>query len=135
MTQFHGGEKITMADENETVVVSNSESTSILNSVKKSIGIDPTYQQFDTDIVMHINSVFTVLNQLGIGPSTPYSISGATETWSNFFGESPELELVKSYVAMKVRLIFDPPQNGSLLQALKDQIAEFEWRVNVASGV
>jgi hypothetical protein len=108
---------------------------SILNTIKKIIGIDESYTHFDTDLIMHINSVFFILNQLGIGPEEPYSITGPDEEWSDFFMGSKESEIVKSYIAMKVRMMFDPPQNNALAQVIKEQISEFEWRANVASGV
>lgn len=106
---------------------------SILNSVKKLLGIDPSYTQFDTDLIMHINSVFLILNQLGVGPDDPFTITGVNDNWSDFI-EDGSIELVKSYMFLKVKLLFDPPQNGTLVQAMKDQIAEFEWRANVATG-
>lgn len=106
---------------------------SILNSVKKLLGIDPSYTQFDTDLIMHINSVFLILNQLGVGPDDPFTITGVSDNWSDFI-EDGSIELVKSYMFLKVKLLFDPPQNGTLVQAMKDQIAEFEWRANVATG-
>lgn len=106
---------------------------SILNSVKKLLGIDPSYTQFDTDLIMHINSVFLILNQLGVGPDDPFTITGVNDNWSDFI-EDGSIELVKSYMFLKVKLLFDPPPNGTLVQAMKDQIAEFEWRANVATG-
>lgn len=103
---------------------------SILLTVKKMLGIDQDYHAFDIDIVVHINSVFLTLYQLGIGPKTPYEISGDEETWEDFYGSTP-IPGVKSYVYLKVRLLFDPPTNSFLVQNMKDQIAEFEWRLNV----
>lgn len=104
---------------------------SILQSIKKMLGIEPEYEHFDSDIVMHINSVFLILNQLGVGPSTPYLITGADETWNDFFVENTPIELVKSYIYLKVRLIFDPPTTGVLHEAMERQVKEFEWRLNV----
>lgn len=105
---------------------------SILLSIKKVLGAQSMLDDFDDDIKMHINSALMILRQLGIGPATGFSIHGSEETWSDFLGEDESLlEMVKSYVAMKVRIIFDPPVGGAL-DALKSSIAEFEWRLNVA---
>lgn len=103
---------------------------SILNSVKKMLGITDEYTHFDQDLIMHINSVFVILNQLGVGPKSVYSITDATNTWDEFITED-KINMVKSYVYLKVRLLFDPP-TGSVQEAIKSQIAEFEWRLNVA---
>lgn len=107
------------------------ETKSILISIKKLLGIDRNYTDFDVDIIMHINSVFMILNQLGVGPKTCYIISGETETWSDFFGADEQSQLVKSYVYLKVRLMFDPPSTGVLHEAMERQISEFEWRLNM----
>lgn len=106
-------------------------SESILISIKKMLGLAPDYTAFDTDIIIHINSVFTILNQLGVCDSNYFSISDDTALWSDFLGDSNTLELVKSYMYLKVRLIFDPPQSGVLHEAMERQIKEFEWRLNV----
>ncbi len=108
---------------------------SILNSIKKLIGMDESYHAFDQDLIIHINSVFYILYQLGVGrdPSMPFSITDDADEWTDFV-DANQVELVKSYVYLKVRLLFDPPQNSSLLQAMKDQIAEFEWRGVVSTG-
>lgn len=103
---------------------------SILNSVKKIIGLDAAYDAFDVDIIIHINSVLMILNQLGVGVKG-FSITGPNETWTDFLGESSQLHMVKSYVAMKTRLVFDPPTNGTIMEALKQSISEMEWRLNV----
>lgn len=104
---------------------------SILTSVKKMLGIDPSYEYFDPDIIMHTNSVFLILNQIGVGPKTPFMITGSDETWNDFFLDDTPNELVKSYIYLKVRLIFDPPTTGVLHEAMERQIQEFEWRLNV----
>lgn len=103
---------------------------SILESVKKLIGLDSAYDAFDTDIIIHINSVLMLLNQLGVG-TKGFSITGSTETWADFLGEDSKLHMAKSYVAMKTRLVFDPPTNGTVMEALKQSISEMEWRLNV----
>lgn len=105
---------------------------SILTSIKKLLGIDEFYDHFDADIIMCINSAFSVLNQLGIGPPEGYVITDSTQTWTDFFGDRKDIELVKTYVYMKTRLIFDPPSSSSVIEAFNKQISEFEWRLNVA---
>ena len=105
---------------------------SILTSVKKMLGIPEDYEQFDMDIIIHINSVLTILNQLGVGPEEGFAITDKTDEWTDLIGDSTLIELVKSYVYLKVRLIFDPPQSSSIIEAMNRQINEFEWRINVA---
>lgn len=102
---------------------------SILNSVKKVLGIDAADTSFDTDIIMHINSTFNILNQLGVGEDG-FAISDSTSKWSDFLNDE-KLNMTKSYVYAKVRKIFDPPQNSSAMQALTEAISEYEWRLNV----
>ena len=104
---------------------------SILDSIKKILGMPPEYDAFDTDLVIHINSVFGILTQLGVGPEGGFSISDNTTLWKAYLGNSKDLEMVKSYIALKVRLIFDPPTIGAVMDALKEQIRELEWRLNV----
>lgn len=104
--------------------------TSILTSIKKLLGIAADYTDFDTDIIMHINSVFLVLKQLGVGPHEGFQIQDDTAVWTDFIA-ADNIGLVKSYMYLKVRLMFDPPTNAALLDAMKSQIAEFEWRLNV----
>lgn len=104
---------------------------SILDSIKKILGMPPDYDAFDTDLVIHINSVFGILAQLGVGPEGGFSISDNTTLWRAYLGDSKDLEMVKSYIALKVRLIFDPPTIGAVMDAMREQIREFEWRLNV----
>lgn len=105
---------------------------SILNSVKKLLGLEPDYTPFDTDLIMHINSVIMVLRQMGVGPSSGYSITGPEETWADYLGsDEPLLEAVKSYIYLKVRTVFDPPSNSYVMDAIQKQISEYEWRLNV----
>lgn len=105
--------------------------SSILTSIKKLLGIEETYLHFDPDIIIHINSAFFNLNQLGVGPITGFRIEDATAVWTDFIGERLDLESVKSFIYLKTRLVFDPPQMGYLVDAIKDQIKELEWRLNV----
>lgn len=104
---------------------------SILTSVKQMLGIDEKDTNFDAELIMHINSVFTVLHQLGVGPDNAYSITSAEEKWEKFVEEQTDIELVKSYIYLKVRLIFDPPQNSFLVKAIESQLEQFEWRLQV----
>lgn len=104
---------------------------SILTSVKKQLGIAEDYEHFDPDIIMHINSVFSILNQLGVGPPEGFSISDETSVWTDFIGDSLKLELIKTYVYLKIRMIFDPPTSSAVMDAFKQNIAELEWRISV----
>lgn len=106
---------------------------SILNSVKKLLGIPEEYDAFDVNVIMYINSVFNILNQLGVGPANGFSITDSSSTWNDYFADSEPIEAVKSYVALKVRLMFDPPSSSSALQSLTNMISELEWRINVKS--
>lgn len=104
---------------------------SILTSVKKLLGLTEEYTAFDPDLIMHINSVLMILRQMGVGPEKGFTISDATATWSEFCNERTDLEAVKSYVALKVKLLFDPPQSSSTMEATKNLISELEWRLYV----
>lgn len=103
---------------------------SILNSVKKKLGIQEDYTHFDEDIIIDINSVFMILNQLGVGPDEPFTIEDEDAYWDDFI-DNTRIEAVKSYMYMKVRLMFDPPTSGFLVDSLNKQIAELEWRMLV----
>lgn len=104
---------------------------SILTSIKKLLGITYEDTSFDDDIIMGINSTFMILRQLGVGPKEGFSISDETTTWSDYLEDISKLELVRTYIYKKVRLMFDPPQSGIAVEALKNEIAEYEWRLNV----
>lgn len=104
---------------------------SILESIKKLLGIPEDYGHFDQDVVIHINSVLIALKQIGVGPEGGFSITGPGETWDLFLGSAADMEAVKSYVYLKVRLLFDPPQSSALIEAIKAQAAELEWRLLV----
>lgn len=104
---------------------------SILNTVKKVLGLDPDYTAFDTDVIMHINSVFSTLHQLGVGPSQAFQIQDETETWFEFLGNETSINSVKTYVYLRVRLIFDPPATSFTIAAMEKQAQELEWRLNV----
>lgn len=107
---------------------------SILTSIKKLLGIEENYTHFDADIIMHINSVFAILTQMGVGPANGFSITGKDETWSNYISADQNIfSLVKSYVYLKVRLLFDPPLSSAAIESINRQISEFEWRLFVAA--
>lgn len=107
---------------------------SILTSIKKLLGISEEYDQFDADIIMHINSVFLNLTQLGVGPSKGFYIEDKSAEWSDFVNieDNAQLQAIKTYVYLKVKLVFDPPLSSSVIESINRQIAELEWRLNVA---
>jgi len=104
---------------------------SILNSIKKLLGIQADYKNFDTDIIIHINSVFMILNQLGIGPTQGFKIEGDTETWDDYISDGDDLESIKTYVYLKVKIVFDPALSGTVMEANKEVLRELEWRLNI----
>ncbi|SRR6266540_646183 len=106
-------------------------SDSILTSTKKILGIEASYTAFDLDIITHINSVFSTLTQLGVGPTVGFMIEDATPVWSDFLGSDIRLNAVKTYVYLRVRLLFDPPTTSYAIEAMQQQIKELEWRLNV----
>lgn len=105
---------------------------SILTSIKKLLGITEEYTQFDQDIIMHINSVFLTLAELGIGPSEGFQIEDDSAEWSEFIPDNTLLlNAVKSYMYLRVRMLFDPSLTSSVTELMKEQAKEFEWRMNV----
>ena len=104
---------------------------SILDSVKKGLGMTTEYTAFDPDVIMGINSAFSILNQLGVGPEGGFKITDNTAVWSDFVDDA-RLEFVKTYTIQKVKQFFDPPQTGPLASALDNTLKELEWRINVA---
>jgi hypothetical protein len=106
-------------------------SDSILDSTKKALGIESDYTAFDVDILMHINSVFSTLHQLGVGPGEGFVVEDAATQWSTFIGDDDRLNSVKTYMYLKVRLLFDPPGTSYLIDSLRKQAEELEWRLNV----
>lgn len=105
---------------------------SILDTIKKTLGIMYDYEIFDPELIIHINSAFSILYELGVGPSIPYKITSRENTWDEFLEDNTQLENVKTYIYMKVRLVFDPPSNSFVVDAFEKQIQELEWRMNVA---
>lgn len=128
--------KILDTEDTETGSSDNSKldvENSILLSVKKMIGIVPEDIAFDTDILIHINSVFGTLHQLGVGPKDVYRISNSDNKWEEFIKDSSKIDSVKTYIYLKVKLLFDPPSNSFIVSSFNEQIRELEWRLNVAS--
>lgn len=104
---------------------------SILISIKKLLGLSKDDDSFDTDIIIHINTAFTTLNQLGVGPEEGFSIEDDIATWSDFIGDDKKLKAVQTYIYLKVKLVFDPPLNSAILEANKQTLNELEWRLNL----
>lgn len=104
---------------------------SILTGTKKNLGITEDYTAFDADIVMHINSVFSILNGVGLGPAEGFMISDKTAVWATFLGTDNRLNSVKTYVYLRVRMLFDPPTTSYLINALEAQYKEIEWRLSI----
>lgn len=107
---------------------------SILTSVKKQIGITDVYDVFDSTLILHINSVFMILYQMGIGPKKSFHITNGNEVWSDFIPkDDPNMECIKTYMGLKVRLLFDPPTGSVHMESIKQLISELEWRLNFES--
>ncbi|MBR6640919.1 MAG: hypothetical protein IKL08_01805 [Clostridia bacterium] len=104
---------------------------SILTSIKKMLGMTEDYTHFDTDIIIHINTAFMTLNQLGIGPSTGFKIEDNSKLWMDYIREDDDLEAVKTYIYLKVKLVFDPPLSSAVMTVMQQSITELEWRLNV----
>lgn len=106
-------------------------SDSILTSIKKVLNLAEDYTPFDQDVIMHINSVFSTLNELGVGPIDGFMIEDKEATWDAFFEGDLRLNNIKTYIYLRVRMLFDPPTTGYHTEAMKEQIKELEWRINV----
>ena len=106
---------------------------SILTSIKKMLGLTEEYTHFDTDIIMHINTVFMTLNQIGVGPAEGFYIEDDSAEWSEFIPDPAKLQAVKTYIYLKVKILFDPASIGSsTLASYERMIQEYEWRLNAA---
>jgi hypothetical protein len=103
---------------------------SILTSTKKILGLEADYTPFDLDVITHINAAFSILNQLGVGPVDGFSIDDNSTSWNDYDVPQNQLHLVKTYVFLKVRVLFDPPGTSFLLESANNQIKEYEWRLN-----
>lgn len=108
---------------------------SILISVKKSMGIAEECEDFDDELILFINSVFSTLNQLGVGPETGFAIQDDIANWSDYLNDDLNLNSVKTYVCLKVKLMFDPPSSSTVIEAINREIKELEWRINVAVDI
>ena len=104
---------------------------SILTSIKKLLGITEEYTNFDPDIIMHINTVFMILNQLGVGPEKCFTIEDDVTTWNEFVPAGMDIEAIKTYIYLKVKLVFDPPSSSIVQQCMNESIKELEWRLNM----
>lgn len=105
---------------------------SILDSIKQLLGISTEDTNFDLDIIIHINSVFSNLNQLGVGPSKTFSIFNNASVWDDFIEDDSDFNNVITYMYLKVKLLFDPPANSTVLNAIKEEIKELEFRLGVS---
>ena len=119
------------SQETSPVVTPNADS--ILISIKKLLGIEADYTNFDVDLIIHINSVFSILNQLGVGPDDGFSIEDVNDEWTDFMEADPRLELAKSYIYLKVKQLFDPPLGSAVSESMNRMISEFEWRLQLAA--
>ena len=107
---------------------------SILNSIKKLLGMTVDYNPFDDDIIIHINSVFSTLNQMGVGPSNGFSIEDSSTTWDEYTEDESVKNIVKTYMFLKVKLLFDPPTLGSVTESINNQLKELEYRLYTWKG-
>lgn len=103
---------------------------SILSSIKKLLGLSEEYDPFDSDIIIHINSVFLTLNQLGVGPDEGFFIIDKSAIWSDFASDKILVNAVKTYMYLKVKLLFDPPASSTAIESINRMISEYEWRIN-----
>ena len=104
---------------------------SVLDSVKKMLGVDLVDDSFDMELIIFINDVFSKLNQLAVGPTTTYVIDDRLDKWTDFLLDRADLNMVRTYMYLQVRITFDPPTNPSLLENVMKRIQEYEWRLNV----
>ena len=105
---------------------------SILMTIRKLVCGNPYADHFDTDLLVHINACFSILNQLGVGPENGFVVTDETQSWSSYSDNDRILNMVKTYVTLKVKKIFDPPLTSSVLEAMDKEISQLEWRLNVA---
>lgn len=105
---------------------------SILMTIRKLVCGNPYADHFDTDLLVHINACFSILNQLGVGPENGFVVTDETQSWSSYITDNYILNMVKTYVTLKVKKIFDPPLTSSVLEAMDKEISQLEWRLNVA---
>ena len=103
---------------------------SILDTIKKLLGPGQEQTHFDQDIIIHINTAIMTLTDIGVGPKEGFSITGSSEVWSDFIEDIKKFEAVKTYIYLKVKLVFDPPLSSSVIEIYNSQINEIEWRLN-----
>lgn len=103
---------------------------SILESIKKLLGIPKEYEAFDADVIMHINTAFAILNQLGLGPEGGYGIEGYDEVWDDYI-VSYNMSMIKTFIYLKVRLAFDPPSSTALIESMQRTLDELTWRLEL----
>jgi len=106
-------------------------SSSILNSIKKLLGISPTDDGFDVEIKDLINAEFLTLHQLAVGPEAGFSITGPDETWDSYTDNLHLMDAIRQFVYLRVRLVFDPPASSTVAEAINNRISELEFRLNV----
>lgn len=106
---------------------------SILTSIKKLLGITEEYEHFDSDIIMHINSVFMILTQMGVGPSEGFVIEDETSKWFDYAHDTTPIESIKTYIYLRVRLLFDPPSSSAVIESMNRTISELEWRLTLSA--
>lgn len=102
---------------------------SILNTIKKLLGLPEDINDFDQDVIIGINTTFGILAQIGVGPSTGFLITDDSSTWNDYIPEGKNLEMIKTYVYMKTKMQFDPPQSSAVSEAMNKILAETEWRI------
>ncbi len=105
---------------------------SILDSIKKMLGIDPTYTEFDSELILLINTVLSTLNQVAIESKDGFTLNDATKTWDDWFDIPIDMEMIKTYVYLRVKLLFDPPQSSSVMKSYEETKTELEWRIRTA---
>ena len=105
---------------------------SILDSIKDMLGPDSSYDVFDNEILIHINMALSVLTQLGVGPAEGFVVTGSDETWNQFLGNAKNIDMAKTFVFMKVKMVFDPPNSSFVLSSMEKACDELGWRLTVA---
>lgn len=105
---------------------------SILNTIKDSLGLAEEYEYFDNQLIGYINTSLSILNQLGVGPEEGFVVHDKNDTWFDFVSDINKLEMIKSYIQLKVKLLFDAPLGSASIDSINRQINELEWRINVA---
>ena len=110
--------------------------SSVLDTTKKVLGVDPSVTEFDTDLIVHINSIFATLHQMGVNPTgAVHSISDKTDTWEDYIREFDQIAFVQTYMYAKVRLLFDPPQTSFAIESLTKVCEEYEYRMNLLQHI